>query len=234
MTLDARKGVVQLERKRVLIVGAILIVVAALLACDTGTFTAFLDPGTATPTRTPRPTFTPRATATPESSPTPEVTPTTPASPTLTPRPTLRPATKAPVVPTAVPKPQFSWRRATDNIGSQGLCSQNDGVYEIKGRIKQNNDYAGGIHVVALDSTGKMIAQMDSLNKEQMNLEWGVNCREEKNLFNYQLDVTAGRMNQPYIVRITRGANDLTPLSDNVSIQFESSGGRFYLDWTSP
>jgi hypothetical protein len=228
------KELTPLERKRVLIFSAILIVVVALLACDTGTFTAFLDAGTATPTRTPRGTFTPRATATPEETPTPEATPTTAASPSPTLRPTLRPATKPPTAPPPPPKPQFTWRRNPDNMGAQGLCPQSDGVYEIKGRLKQNNDYAGGIHIVALDSTGKMIKQMDSLNKEQMNLEWGVNCREEKNLFNYQLDVTAGRMNQPFIIRITRSAADLTPISPDVPIQFESSGGRFYLDWVSP
>ena len=121
-----------------------------------------------------------------------------------------------------------------DNFGSQGLCPQSDGIYEIKGRVRQNNDYVGGIHVVALDSTGKIISQMDSIIKDYMNLEWGVNCREDKNLFNYQLDVTAGRMNQPFNVRITRGANDLTPLSADVQIRFDAGGGRYYLDWTSP
>jgi len=121
-----------------------------------------------------------------------------------------------------------------DNIGSQGLCPAGPSVYEIKGRIMLNGKYTGGIHVIALDSTGKITNQMDSLYEEQMNLEWGVNCREDKNRFNYQLDVSAGRMNQPFNVRITRGANDLTPLSADVQIRFEADGGRFYLDWVSP
>ena len=229
-----RKGVAQLERKRVLIFSAILIVVVTLLACDTGTFTAFLDTGTATPTRTPRPTFTPRATATPEDTPTPETTPTTAASPTLTPRPTLRPATKAPVVPTAVPKPQFEWKQ--NPAGNQGLCPQTDGTYEVKGRIYVSGQgYIGGIHVVALDKSGKVVAQMDSrpdTADDPLNIEWGVSCFEEKNKFNYQLDVSAGRNNQPFILRLTRSANDLTPISTDVRMEFPVTGGRFYIDWT--
>ena len=220
-----------MERKRVLIFSAILIVVVTLLACDTGTFTAFLDAGTATPTRTPRPTFTPRATATLEDTPTPEVTPTIAASPTLTPRPTLRPATKAPVVPTAVPKPQFEWKQSSS--GNQGLCAQNDGTYEIKGRINApGQGYVGGIHVILMDKTGKIISQMDSLVQDQMNLEWGVSCFEEKNLFNYQLDASAGRGNQPMTLRLTRSVSDLTPISPDVKIDFGATGGRIYIDWT--
>ncbi len=225
-----------MERKRVLMFCAILIVVLTLLACDTETFTALLSPGTATPTRTPRATFTPRATATQEASPTPEATATAAASPTPTQRvvATVRPVTKAPTAPPAPPKPQFAWRQNPDNIGSQGLCPAGPSTYEIKGRIRQNNDYAGGVHVVAIDSTGKIVAQMDSIAKEYMNLEWGVNCREERNLFSYQLDVSAGRNNQPIVVRITRSASDLTPISPDIPIRFESDGGRYYLDWVSP
>ena len=220
-----------MERKRVLIFSAILIVVVALLACDTGTFTALLDAGTATPTRTPRGTFTPRATATLEDTPTPETTPTIAASPTLTPRPTLRPVTKAPPPPTAVPKPQFEWKQSSS--GNQGLCAQNDGTYEVKGRINApGQGYIGGIHAVLMDKSGKIISQMDSLVPEQMNLEWGVSCFEDKNLFNYQLDASAGRGNQPMTLRLTRSANDLTPISTDVKIDFGATGGRIYIDWT--
>jgi hypothetical protein len=204
-----------------------------LLACNLETFTALLPAGTATPTRTPRPTFTPRATATQELPPTPEPTATSAASPTPTQRvvATTRPVTKAPPAP---PKPQFEWRQNPDNIGSQGLCPAGPGTYEIKGRIRRNNEYVGGVHVVALDSTGKIVAQTDSTPKEYLNPEWGVNCREEKNLFSYQLDVSAGRNNQPIIVRITRSASDLTPISPDIPIRFEADGGRYYLDWISP
>lgn len=114
------------------------------------------------------------------------------------------------------------------------MCPAGPGVYEIKGRIQLNGQYVGGVHVVALDSTGKIVSQMNSLYEEQMNTEFWVNCRQEFNRFNYQLDVAAGRMNQPFIVRITRSAADLTPISPDVQIQFEAGGGRYYLDWISP
>ena len=212
----------------------LFIVVLVLLACDASTFTALLESGTATPTRTPRATFTPRVTATPEDTPTPETTPTTAASPTLTPRPTLRPATKAPVVPTAVPKPQFEWKQSPS--GNQGLCPQSDGTYEVKGRINApGQGYVGGIHVIALDRSGKIIAQMDSrpdTADDPLNVEWGVSCFEEKNKFNYQLDVSAGRGNQPMTLRLTRSAGDLTPISTDVKLEFPATGGRYYIDWT--
>ncbi len=224
-----------MQPKRFSMFGIILGVTALVLACNTETFTAFLPSPTPTLTRTPRPTFTPRATPTPEETPTPEPTATSASSPTPTSRAvaTVRPATKAPTAPPAPPKPQFPWRRA-DNLEQQGMCPAGAGTFEIKGRIRQNNAYVGGIHIIALDSTGKVIARMDSLYPEQMNPEWGVNCRESKNLFSYQLDVSAGRGSQPIIVRIVRSANDLTPLSPDVAVQFDSGGGRFYLDWTSP
>lgn len=223
-----------MERKRVMIFGAILIAVAALLACDTGTFTAFLSPGTATPTRTPRSTFTPRATATPEETPTPEASPTPAASPTPTQRivPTARPATRVPTVPPPPPKPQFEWRQRPD-LGKQGLCPQSDGTFEVKGRINAAGvGYVGGVHVILMDKNGKIISQMDSLYVEQMNVEWGVNCFEEKTMFNYQLDASAGRANQPMTLRLTRSVNDLTPISPDVKLDFPVTGGRFYIDWT--
>lgn len=114
------------------------------------------------------------------------------------------------------------------------MCPAGPGTFEVKGRIMQNNQYVGGIHIIALDSTGKVIARMDSLYPQQLNPEWGVNCRESKNMFNYQLDVSAGRGNQPIIVRIVRSSTDLTPISPDVAIQFGSEGGRYYLDWVSP
>jgi hypothetical protein len=139
---------------------AILIAVVALLACDTGTFTAFLDAGTATPTRTPRATFTPRATATPEETATPEPSPTIAASLTPPPRATVRPATKPPTVPPAPPKPQFEWRQSPS--GNQGLCDAGPGTWEVKGRINApGQGYVGGIHVILMDKTVKIISKMD-------------------------------------------------------------------------
>ena len=118
-------------------------------------------------------------------------------------------------------------------MGKQGLCPQNDGTYEVKGRINATGvGYIGGVHVILMDKSGKIISQMDSLFKEQMNLEWGVSCLEEKNLFNYQLDASAGRNNQPMTVRLTRSASDLTPISTDAKIEFPATGGRWYIDWT--
>ena len=114
------------------------------------------------------------------------------------------------------------------------MCPAGPGTYEVKGRIRRNDDYAGGVHVVLLDSTGKIISQMNSTPKEYLNPEWGVSCFEEKNLFSYQLDGSAGRMNQPFTVRITRSASDLTPISPDIKITFGPDGGRYYLDWVSP
>lgn len=224
---DARKGVAPLERKRVLLASAILIVVAALLACDMGTFTAFLDAGTATPTRTPRPTFTPRATATPEDTPTPEATATTPASPTPTQRATARPATKAPTAPPAPPKPQFEWRQSPS--GNQGLCEQAD-VWEVKGRIHDGRDYVGGIYVIVLDKDGRFVAGMTSRYPEELNPEWDVSCFEGKNKFNYQVDISAGRANGPLTLRLVRSASDRTPISTDVKLDVNRAG-RWYIDW---
>jgi hypothetical protein len=227
-----------LERNRVLTL-LVLLIALTLLACNLDTVSTLVARATATPTstRTPRPTFTPYYTATPEPSPTREATATPALSPTPTARAvaTARPATKAPTAPPAPPTPQFVWRRS-ENLDKQGMCPAGPGTFEVKGRIYSNalKAYVGGIHIIALDSTGKVIARMDSLYPQQMNPEWGVNCREAKNLFSYQLDVSAGRGNQPIIVRIVRSATDLTPISPDVAIQFGPEGGRYYLDWVTP
>jgi hypothetical protein len=219
-----------LERKRVLICSIICIVVATLLACDTGTFTAFLDSGAATPTRTPRPTFTPRATAspTPEDTETPEATPTTAATRTSTPRvvATARPATKVPTAPPAPPQVQLFHREP-----GQGLCTTGAPVFEVKGRIKIGTAWAAGIHVIAIDKSGKIIAQTNSWGEEQLNPEWGVSCWQEKNLYNYQMDVTAGWYNGPLTLRLTQSATDLTSISTDEKLTFDASGGRYYIDW---
>ena len=226
-----------MERHRVLRISILALVALTVLACNMDTFTAFLPQATATPTRTPRPTFTPRATATPTEAPTPEPTATVRASPTATARAvaTARPATKAPTAPPPPSPSPFIWRRS-DNMAIQGMCPAGPGTFEIKGRIYSNAQkaYVGGVHIIALDSSGKIVARMDSLYPQQMNPEWGVNCREAKNMFSYQLDVAAGRGNQPIIVRIVRSASDLTPISPDVAVQFGPEGGRYYLDWVTP
>jgi hypothetical protein len=215
--------------------GAVLVALS-LLACDTGTFTALLNFGTATPTRTARPTFTPRPAATPtlEDTPTPEATATIAASPTASPRATAVPrpaATKPPVATAPPPAPKFEWRQDPDT-GHQGICDAGPGTFEVKGKIHDGHEYVGGVHIVALDAKGKMIAQMDSIYAEYQNIEWGVSCFEEKNRVSYQLDVAAGRMEQPFILRLVRSANDLTPISTDVKLIYPATGGRFYINWT--
>lgn len=224
-----------MERNRVLMLG-MAVLFTLTLACNLDTVTTLVARATTTPTstRTPRPTFTPYHTATPEPTSTPEATATRAPSFTPTTRAvaTARPATKA---PTAPPAPQFVWRRG-DNLDKQGMCPAGPGTFEVKGRIYSNalKAYVGGVHIIALDNSGKVIARMDSLYPQQLNPEWGVNCRESKNMFNYQLDVAAGRGNQPITIRIVRSSADLTPISPDVTIQFGPEGGRYYLDWVTP
>jgi hypothetical protein len=237
MRLTYAEGEMRLRNKHFFVIIAIAAIALMLLACDTtDLIVALLNPATETPTRTPRPTFTPRPsiTPTPEDTPTPEATATPKASATPTRRvvvATPRPPTPRP--PTQPPAPQFAWRQSPE-LGRQGLCPAGPGTFEVKGRIRLNNDYVGGIHIVLLDSTGKVISQMDSTPKEFLNPEWGVSCFEEKNLFSYQLDGSAGRMNQPMTLRLTRSATDLTPISPDIKLTFPSEGGRFYIDWVSP
>jgi hypothetical protein len=218
--------------------GFLILILAALtvLACDAGTLISMVNP-TKTPTRAPRPTFTPRAvaTATPEEPPTPEPTETLSASPTPTRRvvPTTapRPATAKPAAPTAPPAPQFAWKQSSS--GNQGRCDAGPGVYEIKGRINApGRGYIGGINAVALDKDGRIVAQFVSLGTDPpLNPEWGVSCFEEKNIFNYKLDVSPARGNGPITLRLTRAPNDLTPISFDVKIDI-AQGGRWYIDWT--
>ena len=225
-----------MKNKRSVAALGLVIVALALLACDASSLVALVVNPTETPTRTPRPTFTPRPsdTPTPEATATPEATRTPEASPTPTRRAVV--ATPRPVAtkpPAAPPPPALPWHQSP-NLGIQGLCPAGPGTFEVKGRIQQNGEYTGGIHIVLLDSTGKVINQMDSIYKEQMNLEFHVNCREDKNLFNYQLDASAGRMNQPMTLHITKSATDLTPISPDVKLDFPPDGGRYYIDWVNP
>jgi hypothetical protein len=101
----------------------------------------------------------------------------------------------------------------------------------VKGRIIEGGQYVGGVHIVALNRDGDVVTQMDSLYLEQMNVEWGVNCREEKNRFNYQLDISAGRASGPITLRITRSTRDLTPISTDIRFDLAANGGRWYYDW---
>ena len=82
-----------------------------------------------------------------------------------------------------------------------------------------------------LDHSGKIVTQINSWGRDQMNLEFGVSCFEEKSLFNYQLDGTAGWSNGPLTLRLTNSAGDLTPISPDVPITWDASGGRYYIDF---
>lgn len=224
-----------MNRVRIMLV--MMFAALTLLACDTGTFVSMLNRATPTPTRTPRPTFTPRAVATPtpEDTPTPEPTATSAASPTATRRattaPVVKPPTAKPVVVAPPPAPTFAWKQRADQ-SMQGRCDAGPGVYEVKGRIHDGTDYVAGINVMVLDKDNKIVAQKTSVSRQEMNLEWGVNCREEKNLFNYQLDISAGRATGPLVLRLTRAPNDQTPISPDIRIDIDANGGRWYYDWS--
>ncbi len=222
-----------MKRNRILILSAIAVVILALLACDTGNLIALNRP-TVTRTRTLRPTFTPRpaASPTPEDTPTPKATATEAASPTPTKRATATTAPRpaATKSPTAPPAPQFLFK-VRNNDGSHGKCETGAPVFQVKGRIADARDYVAGIHIVLLGADGKIVAQMDSWGREQMNPEWGVSCFEEKNMYNYQLDATAGRGNEPMKLFLTRSATDLTPISPPQTLTFGEKGGRWYVDF---
>ncbi len=222
-----------MKSKRLFGLVGILSLALMALACDAGTLVALVRPPTETPTRTPRPTFTPRpsVTDTPEDTSTPQATDTPEASSTPTRRAvvaTPRPAaTKIPAPP---PPPQFAWQ-VKSNDGSHGKCATGAPTFQVKGRIFSGSDYLAGVHVVLLDKDSKVVAQGDSWGRDQMNLEFGVSCFEDKNLFNYQLDGTAGWFNGPLILRLTKSASDPTPISPNVPITWDASGGRYYIDF---
>jgi hypothetical protein len=223
-----------LNNKRLIGFFGLAVVTLVLLACDAGTFVAMVNPPTATPSRTPRPTFTPRPaeTDTPEASPTAEATDTPAVSSTPTKRAvaTLRPATPKPAATAPPPPPRFAWT-VKSNDGTHGKCPTGAPVYEIKGRIFAGSDYLGGVHIVLIDHSGKIVTQGNSWGRDQMNLEFGVSCFEDKSLFNYQIDGTAGWSNGPLTLRLTASSGDLTPISPDVSITWDAAGGRYYIDF---
>jgi hypothetical protein len=223
-----------LKNKRLVGLVSLVAIALALLACDAGDLVAMVNQPTETPTRTLRPTFTPRPAVTPtsEETPTPQATNTSSASPTATKRvvATTRPATPKPAATAPPPPPQFAWKVLASD-GSHGKCDAGPSTYEIKGRVWGPSTYVGGIHVVLLDNSGKVVAQMDSRSPEELNPEWNVSCFESKNLFNYQLDASAARNSGPLTLRLTKSAGDLTPISPNVTVIFDASGGRYYIDF---
>lgn len=209
-------------------------VAAVLLACDGGPLTAMISPPTATSTRTPRPTFTPRPTDTPTEvdTPTPDVTDTPEATPTETRRPVAR-ATAKPTPPPAPTTPKFIYHQDA-NTSIQGRCDTGPSVFEVKGRVINNGNYQGGVHVVILGHDGKIVNQQDTIEPIQMNLEEHVSCFEVRGRYNFQLDISAGRMNSPMTLRLTRGAGDLTPISNDITFDVDPNvGGRWYYNFSN-
>ena len=219
-----------LNNKRLIGIAGLAMAALILLACDAGTLVAQFNPPTPTPSRTPRPTFTPRPaeTDTPEPSPTPETTDTPEPSPTPTKRAVtvVRTATKPAATP--IPAPKFAWT-AKSNDSTHGKCATGVPVFEVEGRV-WSGSYIGGIHIVAIDKDGKIVAQMDTLYPDQQNREFGVSCFEDT-LPSYKLDLSAGWVNGPLTLRLTKSAGDLTPISPDVQLTFDGSGGRYYIDF---
>ncbi len=229
----------------------IVLALAAFTACSGVPFVAQNEP-TATATRRIRPTFTPkpRPTETEEILPTEE--PTEEIEPTEEPQPTEeqptaapKPVTKAPKppapaqptqppAPTEVPKPQFSV-----NVTSQYLCEQ-QGVYKLILNAKKGRAFAGGLTFGVFSQGGQLLEdgagkRMIGQTISDINVSIGSNCRVEAdfvnpNSSNGELDVSdVVRMgNNPLIVRFVKSADDLTPISPDISVNF-GNGGQYWM-----
>lgn len=226
------------------------ILLAAFSACSPDSFVA-QNATTETPTRrAPRPTFTPkpRATATPEEvEPTEEPTETNePEQVEPTEEPTAEPPTQAPTKkpapakpttppqPTAPPPPQFAIK-----FNSSYLCEQ-QGIYKVIINAKSGRAFAGGLTFAFFDQGGTLLQDgagknLIGVTKGDINVSIGSNCRSEAsfespNSSNGELDVgdavRAG--NNPIILRFVKSADDLTPISDNLSINF-GNGGQYWV-----
>lgn len=217
-------------------------------ACDSIPFVAQNNP-TETPTRrAPRPTFTPKAkaTATQEVQPTAQPTETDmPAEPTQEPtavpatvpptkRPPAPPKATTPPQPTVPPAPKFS-------IKFQGnyLCDQ-EGVYKVILNSKNGKSFAAGQVFAIFDQAGNL--QTDGAGKKligvtqgDFNLSIGSNCRVESdavhpNSSNGELDVSdiVRRGVNPIVLRFVKSTEDMTPLSENLLINF-GKGGQYWV-----
>lgn len=233
----------------VLVGGFIFLLI--LSACGGVPFVA-QNTGTETPTRrTSRPTFTPkpRATVTTEVEPTQEPEPTDEPQPTDEPKPsdvpvtvapTQRPAqqqpraTAPPAPPTAPPAPKFSIK-----IQSNYLCEQ-QGVYKVIINAKSGRAFAGGQVFAFFDQGGTLLTdgagkKLIGVTDSAINVSIGSNCRVESdttspNSSNGELDVgdPVRQGINPVVMRFVRSADDLTPTSDNLLINF-GSGGQYWV-----
>ncbi len=230
-------------------VGALVLLVA-FSACSSVPFISQAG-ATETPTRRVlRPTFTPkpRATATEEIAPTDEPTETDEPAPTdepqATPIPVTKAPTKAPVVqkpkpttppePTSPPAPKFLIK-----FGGNYLCEQ-QGVYKVIINAKNGRAFMGGATFAFFSQGGALLQDgagknLIGVTKSDINVSIGSNCRVEAdfvnpNSSNGELDVgdavRAG--NNPIVLRFVKSADDLTPISDNLLINF-GQGGQYWV-----
>ncbi|MCC7162843.1 MAG: hypothetical protein IT331_10155 [Anaerolineae bacterium] len=230
-----------------------LILLTAFSACGSLPFVGQEEP-TAT-RRAPRPTFTPRARATPtqEIQPTEQVAPTEQPEPTDEPAPPTEvpvPATEAPQVkptrppappqPTQPPPPVATAPPAFQiKFGGNYLCDQ-QGVYKIIINAKNGKTFAGGQTFGVFDQGGRLLQDgagknLIGVTQGDINISIGSNCRVESdfvnpNSSNGELDVSDAvrQGNNPLVLRFVKSADDLTPISDNLLINF-GEGGQYWI-----
>lgn len=226
------------------------LLLVAFSACSSIPFVAQNNP-TETPTRrAARPTFTPKVRVTP----TEEIEPTAEPEPTQEPEPTDEPApptdvpvtqapTKKPAAPpkatkppepTVPPKPTFLIK-----FGSNYLCEQ-QGVYKVIINAKNGRTLAGGQVFAFFDQGGTLLQdaagkKLIGVTQGDFNISYGSNCRIEAdrtspNTSNGELDVgDAVRQGaNPLVLRFVKSADDLTPVSDNLLINF-GQGGQYWI-----
>lgn len=241
-----------LNKFYVIVVGAVILLIATA-ACGSIPFISD-NQATETPTRrAPRPTFTPKARATPteEVQPTEEALPTdepqataeiakTAEPATETPAPTKRPvksqpkATQPPAPPPPPPAPAFAIK-----VTSNYLCKQ-DGVYKLIISAKSGSSYMADTWFGIFDQGGRLLQDgagknLVGITQGDANISIGSNClagadRVHPNTSNAELDVgdaiRAG--NNPVVLRFIKSADDLTPLSQNILLNFEQ-GGQYWV-----
>ncbi len=209
---------------KLILVGALLLVLAAVLACDTGNLIAFQS-ATATPTRTPRPTFTPP----PSLTPTPEEDTPTPL-PTVTETPKVKPSatrssqvvakqpTKAPTKPPAPPPPSFPIR-----LDEGYACPQpQDPIWKFTGRIQRESDkgWVEGYSLGVFTRDGRFLKASEPSAPEP-SLTLNGNCKAYNRYYsNAEVDVAEFRMQVPLVVRVIRSKTDHTALSPDFVADF--------------
>jgi hypothetical protein len=228
-----------------IVVGA-LALLFVFPACSSIPFVAQSQP-TATPTtRRIRPTFTPK----PQASPTKEITPTEEPPPAteapteepqatntpvpVTPKPTTKPAVRQPTNPPPPPAPQFAVK-----FNTSYLCEQ-QGIYKVIISAKRGNALMAGATFAIFDQGGNLLQdaagkKLIGVTQGDFNVSIGSNCRAgadrvHPNTSNGELEVgdavRAG--NNPIIIRFVKSADDLTPISENLSMNF-GSGGQYWV-----